>query len=241
MYKPLLQESVKNVDQSIFKQELMRKASEIAVVPRSEGDSPGLNLLDIIRQSKIISQVIAFMWYYSGDEVDSCDEKNCDDKCNNNFDNLICKKCQAKLGLNWYLYPSDRNNSYPELRKLLTEGKPNKNGNKYDKFLYTVFYHLIGEDGNIKREYSDFYKFPIYQTDDSFEAIFEVDYTVFNGVISDIRNRSGKLELLFTLSFPPRPQYSNATLKPDQLVEWHENVDENDFTPPNPFIPVCCS
>ncbi|NEQ36397.1 MAG: hypothetical protein F6K40_08980 [Okeania sp. SIO3I5] len=85
--------------------------------------------------------------------------------------------------------------------------------------------------------YDVLYRF--YEADPT--IIFEVNYKAYEGTMSDLRVRTGRLQLLVTLSFPARPQYSKATFEASQLKKWYQDKDPNNRTPSSPFIPLCSS
>ncbi|NEP81210.1 MAG: hypothetical protein F6K39_25450 [Okeania sp. SIO3B3] len=185
----------------------------------------------MIRQSKVVSQIVAFIWYYS-DETDPLNE----------VDAATWNKRheQAIKGTKWYRNSASTEgspNGKPNLQNLLTIGNPRKESgrNEYDDFLYTVF-----ED---RLEDKEFYKFPIYNlgAEGDPTTIFEVDYKAFEGVMTDLRVRTGVLQLLIKLSFPPRPQYGQTTFEAWELKEWYQDKDSSNRTPPSSYIPLCSS
>ncbi|NEQ36401.1 MAG: hypothetical protein F6K40_09000 [Okeania sp. SIO3I5] len=194
-----------------------------------DGKNFGLNLQDVIRQSKVVSQIVAFIWYYS-DETDPLNEV---DAATWNQ-----RHQQAIKGIKWYKKPASTEgspNGKPNLQNLLTIGDPRKESerNEYDDFLYTIFEDRLDDE--------EFYKFPIYDLGGEGDptTVFEVDYKAFEGVMSDLRVRTGSLQLLMTLSFPPRPQYGKATVEAWELKEWYLDKDSSNRTPPSPYIPLC--
>ncbi|NES67037.1 MAG: hypothetical protein F6K24_18185 [Okeania sp. SIO2D1] len=225
MYEPLLKKERSGLS--------TEEASRTLLFPYEkdgeDGQDFGLNIQDVIRQSKIISQVVAFIWYYS-DEKPISDQKDATWKKRHE---------QAIKGIEWYHNPASTNGSPNEntnLYNLLTIGDPRKpetTWNDYDRFLHTVFEEHLND--------REFYKFPIYNpgTQGDPTIIFEVDYKAYEGVMSDLRVRTGRLQLLTTLSFPARPQYGKATFEASELERWYQDKNPDNRTPPSPFIPLC--
>ncbi|NEO52962.1 MAG: hypothetical protein F6K54_07645 [Okeania sp. SIO3B5] len=47
--------------------------------------------------------------------------------------------------------------------------------------------------------------------------------------------------LTVMIAFPPRPQFSEATITKEELSDWLNDRDNSNYTPPNSYIPNCSS
>jgi len=175
----------------------------------------GADLQAVVRQSKVISQIISYLWLHPESEM-------------------------GKKGIKWFQFPKNSDgspNGKPHFQNLFTIGNPFGGPSLYNDFLRTVFSHLDFSDPKI----SQFYKFPIYNIGDETAPVkfsFEVDRTAFHGYMEDTNPNT---ENVFTvvIAFPPRPQFGEETFTQETLQQWHTNTDSKVLTAPSAYIPNC--
>ncbi|NES67035.1 MAG: hypothetical protein F6K24_18175 [Okeania sp. SIO2D1] len=196
---------------------ISRATTSIPVLASSATSSPsaGVDLQAVIRQAKVISQIIAYLWLHPESEM-------------------------GKKGIKWFQFPKNSDgspNGLPHFQNLLTIGNPNGGPGLYNDFLREVFSHLDFCD----RKISQFYQFPIYNIGDETDTIgvsFEVDNTAFHGHFKDPNPNSPNL-FTVVVAFPPRPQFGATTFTEETLKQWQTNTDSKVITPPSAYIPTC--
>lgn len=185
----------------------------------SELMRPDSFLRRALAQTKMISQIIAYIWL-NADDADSDD--------------------LARKGRDWFQSPRENFDGIyencnewdrlPSLAKLM--GASYEENTPYGSLLRNVFPDI--------QQDNEFYKFPIFNRFDieSGIVLFETDVNIFNGSILDPDVNAGNL-LRVVIAFPPCPKFDGATLTKRELRQWLRNRDPNQFLADNAYIPTC--
>lgn len=211
--------------------EKLSKNGNIDGIDAFSRHAAAVNLQSVIRQAKIISQIISYLWLQSQNELEGELEGKPQPMSE-----------WVEKGIKWFQNPKseiDPANNQPCFQNLLTIGDPRQDRNAYDKLLREVFSHLDFDDPAIR----DFYQFPIYyigSETDPIQVSFEVDNSVFHGYLKDPDPNSPHL-FSVVVAFPPCPQFKGATFTKTTLEGWQTNIDPYQITPPSAYIPTCTS
>lgn len=197
----------------------------------SQATSPYVGMFrykQIISRAKILSQILAYLWLYldpHGKSERTLEEKE--------------KEAFLEKVVGWFLKPVVPR-GISDFERLMI-AKP-EDTNDYGRFLSLVYPKEVRDKWN--EEQKAFYTFPIFDPDDILNQrfSFELDPGVFDGYFTDPDEYSPH-SMKVVLAFPPRPQLSKMTVTTDDLKDWLENykTDSDNFLPPNPYIPTCCS
>jgi len=188
----------------------------------------GVDIRRVINSSKIISQIIAYLWLNSQPD---------ESECTRTPELELVEK-----GIKWFQNPTsneDSPNGQPNFQNLLTIGDPEQDRNDYDRLLKAVFPNLDWCNEKVKK----FYQFPIYKiagVEKGFPVgvSFEIDTSVFNGYFKDPDLNNPNI-MSVVIAFPPCPELKRATFTKETLEGWIANRNTNQITPPSPYIPTC--
>ncbi|GFZ91703.1 hypothetical protein [Okeania sp. KiyG1] len=200
-----------------------QKSSELAenqLLENSNSDKlfQGSFLRHALTRTKMISQIISYIWLYAESDPLAKQARHWFQNPTKNFDKLENHTSTDKL---------------PSLAKLM--GAKPQDKTIYGEFLSKVF-------ADVKDESKGLYNFPLFNKHDieSGIVVFKTDATIANGSIQDPTPNSPNV-LTVMIAFPPCPQFSEATLTKEELSNWLNNRDNSNYTPPNSYIPCCCS
>lgn len=201
----------------------LQKFPELAEKKLSESlDSDQLPQGSVLRymlaQTKMISQIISYIWLYAESEPLAKQARKWFQNPTKDFDQIENPTFTDKL---------------PSLAQLMS-AKP-QDETKYGKFLSKVF-------PDFKDKSNGFYQFPIFNKKDIHSGIvvFKTDAAIANGSIQDPTPNSPNV-LTVVIAFPPCPKFSEATLTKEELSSWLKDRDSSNYTPSNSYIPSCSS
>jgi hypothetical protein len=186
-------------------------------------------ILRLLRQAKLLSQLITYIWLWEGKHTDS------------NLSPEEKKKVSYAQALHQYfLHPTtDGGKTGDYLRKLLA-AIPKQDAPEYspEALLYSVF----GERTKNHELFPLFDGYELGEIDPNIKGyLFIVDYNAFSGAVADPSKNDPHL-LRFTIPYPPSPKFSNITVNIEELKNWVEDKNYNkDFCSDNPYIPATCS
>ncbi|NEQ36409.1 MAG: hypothetical protein F6K40_09040 [Okeania sp. SIO3I5] len=199
------------------------KFSELAqkqLLENSNSDKlfQGSFLRHTLTRSKIVSQIISYIWLYAESDPLARQAKHWFQNPTKNFDQLENPTVADKL---------------PSLAKLM--GAKPQDQTIYGEFLSKVF-------SDVKDDSKGLYNFPLFNKQDieSGIVVFKTDATIASGSIQDPNPNSPNV-LTVMIAFPPCPQFSAATVTKEELSNWLNNRDSSNYTPPNSYVPCCCS
>ncbi|MCL2931498.1 MAG: hypothetical protein MGG11_04145 [Trichodesmium sp. MAG_R03] len=172
----------------------------------------------MLAQTKMISQIISYIWLYAESDPLARQARHWFQNPTKDFDQLENPTFADKL---------------PSLAKLM--GAKPQDQTKYGEFLSQVF-------SDVKDKSTSIYQFPIFNKDDIQLGIvvFKTDATITNGSIQDPTPNSPNV-LTVVIAFPPCPQFNEATITKKELLSWLNDRDSNIYTPSNSYIPSCSS
>ncbi|NET42258.1 hypothetical protein [Okeania sp. SIO2B3] len=198
-----------------------QKSSELAEKqllenPNSDKLFQGSFLRHALTRTKMVSQIISYIWLYAESDPLAKQARQWFQNPTKNFDQLENPNSADKL---------------PSLAKLM--GAKPQDQTIYGEFLSKVF-------ADVKDESESLYIFPLFNKHDieSGIVVFKTDATITSGSVQDPNPNSPNV-LTVMISFPPRPQFSEATLTKEELSNWFNDRDNNNYTPPNSYIPCC--
>ncbi|NES63828.1 MAG: hypothetical protein F6K24_00225 [Okeania sp. SIO2D1] len=183
--------------------------------PNSDKLIQGSVLRHMLAQTKMISQIISYIWLYAESDPLAKQARRWFQNPTKNFDKLENPTVADKL---------------PSLAKLM--GAKPQDQNIYGEFLSKAF-------PDVKDESKGLYQFPIFNKLDieSGIVVFKTDATTTKGSIQDPTPNSPNV-LTVVIAFPPCPQFSEATLTKEELSNWLNDRDHSNYTPDNSYIPV---
>ncbi len=181
----------------------------------SSGSAHLTYLLRLYKQSKQISQIIAYIWRWSDDNSQG-QQKSANDLAS------------------YFTHSSLEGVPGANLKKLFSV-KPKENGNQEEKLLYAVFGNKIKD--LIFPIFNDFERGEINK---KLGYLFGVDINSFHGEILDPTSNQPQL-FSFFIPYPPRPALGKATVTNQELEEWVENRKKEEFFAENIYIPTTCS
>ncbi|NET46855.1 hypothetical protein [Okeania sp. SIO2B3] len=186
--------------------------------PNSDKLIQGSVLRHMLAQTKMISQIISYIWLYAESDPLAKQARHWFQNPTKNFDKLENPTVADKL---------------PSLAKLM--GAKPQDQNIYGEFLSNAF-------PDVKDESKGLYQFPIFNKLDieSGIVVFKTDAAIANGSIQDPTPNSPNI-LTVVIAFPACPQFSEATLTKEELSDWLNDRDNSNYTPPNSYIPSCSS
>lgn len=198
-----------------------QKSSELTekqLLENSDSDKlfQGSVLRHMLTRTKMVSQIISYIWLYAESDPLAKQARHWFQNPTKNFDKLENPNSTNKL---------------PSLAKLM--GATPQDQTIYGEFLSKVF-------ADVKDESKGLYNFPLFNKHDieSGIVVFKTDATITSGSIQDPNPNSPNL-LTVMIAFPARPQFSEATLTKEELSNWLNDRDSNNYTPPNSFVPCC--
>ncbi len=177
----------------------------------------------LCKQAKQISQIISYMWLWADEDVNQYPE-------------------QVTTAISLKQYFAKPNQPEGNLIKLLTADpyswlktsepdRKNRPANKEEKLLF----HVFGQDRVSKEG-----EFPIFNEVEVTIYTVSVDVNAFQGTIQDPDLNAPNL-MKFNIPFPPSPKFGEATVTQQELKDWIDNKEPNQFIAPNPYIPTSCS
>jgi len=197
-----------------------QKFSELAekqLLENSDSDKlfQGSFLRHTLTRSKIVSQIISYIWLYAESDPLAKQARHWFQNPTKNFDKLENPTPTDKL---------------PSLAKLM--GAKPQDQTIYGEFLSKVF-------PDVKDESKGLYNFPLFNKHDikSGIVVFKTDASTTKGSIQDPTPNSPNV-LTVVIAFPACPQFSEATLTKEELSDWLNNRDSSNYTPDNSYIPV---
>ena len=169
----------------------------------------------MLAQTKMISQIISYIWLYAESDPLAKQARRWFQNPTKNFDQLENPTFANKL---------------PSLAKLM--GAQPQDQTIYGEFLSKVF-------PDVKEETKGLYQFPIFNKQDieSGIVVFKTDASTTKGSIQDPTPNNPNV-LTVVIAFPACPQFSEATLTKEELSGWLNNRDSSNYTPDNSYIPV---
>jgi len=172
----------------------------------------------MLAQTKMISQIISYIWLYAESEALAKQAGKWFQNPTKDFDQIENPTFTDKLS---------------SLAKLMSAKPQDKT--KYGEFLSKVF-------PDVKDKSNGFYQFPIFNKNDiqSGIAVFKTDAAIANGSIQDPTPNNPNV-LTVVIAFPPCPKFSEATLTKEELSSWLKDRDSSNYTPSNSYIPSCSS
>jgi len=209
-------------------------------------------------QGKLISQIVAYIWRWS-DETSDNHKRKVAKSLKGCFDRTHSRITGPSriTGYNASLEESDERQSYTletlftvDVRSYVEGKKQDQYGNTFtdDQKHAAELLRAVFTDERIKNP--ELYLSPIFERDsvsmpeesDSEtqpKPVYEffVNPNSFIGTLED-PDMERRLSFKYMVSFPPRPQLSEATVTGKYLEEWIEDQDTKKYRPDNPYIPV---
>ena len=199
------------------------KFSELAeeqLLENSNSDKliQGSVLRYMLAQTKMISQIISYIWLYAESDPLARQARQWFQNPTKDFDQLENPTFADKL---------------PSLAKLM--GAKPQDQTRYGEILSKVF-------PDVKDKSKGLYQFPIFNKDDiqSGIVVFKTDAAIANGSIQDPTPNSPNV-FTVVIAFPPCPKFHEATITKEELSSWLTDRDSSNYTPPNSYIPTCSS
>ncbi|MBL1202283.1 MAG: hypothetical protein FWK04_25255 [Nostoc sp. GBBB01] len=197
--------------------------------------------LRVWQQGKQLSQIIAYIWRWADDELETEKRRNAqqlktyflkDDsklpveellkKIGNNTHNKCDTNLKKLFRANPRKWLHDGKLPYDEASELLVAVFGEKRINNLDKYLSPMFNSVeLGDDKIIISPYYEFH----------------IDPSSFIGELRD-PDLETPFAFRYYVSFPPRPELGEATVTKEQLEDWIKDDKNEDVYPSVPFIPV---
>ncbi len=216
---------------------LIKKCHEIPNEELRDGEEGvSLSFPRLFQQSKQMSQIIAYIWFWAGETRLTKEEFNGSEEewnsYNANFENAkkLAKYYEAPNGNPDTTDPADRDRTFKKLLSAI----PKEEGNEEERLLYAVFPFPSPE------EYPQGYIFPILNPSEQKYYAYTIDTNAFQGTIED-HNLNEPEMMRFRTPYPPCPKFSEITVTKQELKEWLENRESDQVISDNPYIPVCSS
>ncbi|RCJ22425.1 hypothetical protein A6S26_22005 [Nostoc sp. ATCC 43529] len=180
---------------------------------KHEHITPHHFLYRLFKQSKQVSQIIAYIWRWA-DAIDNP------------------KKDIANKLKEYFINPTD-DLDHPggKLEKLL-KADP-KNSDPEAKLLYAVFFEDSSSDNKDLL-------FPMFSDDECDCYSFQINVNSFDGKLCDPTPNDPGI-IAYNIPYPPRPCIGETTVTEYELEQWIKNRDKKKSFADNPYIPTTCS
>ncbi|MFN6537390.1 MAG: hypothetical protein RM021_013600 [Nostoc sp. EkiNYC01] len=180
--------------------------------------TPDQFLNRLLKQSKQLSQIIAYIWRWA------------------DADDVPQKKDYANKLKKYFANPTEDLNCPAGRLKKLLQANPNHSEEELteeDKLLRAVFFEDTSSDNTGL-------VFPMFYGCELSVYSFQVNINSFEGMLRDAtQNAPGILN--FYIPYPPCPHFGNATVTEYELEEWIQNRDKKKTFADNPYIPTTSS
>lgn len=189
-------------------------------------------ILRILRQAKLLSQIITYIWLYDGIS---------DNPLQSNDEETERRIKYARELHKYFINPTEVEGKPGENLKKLLGAKPYK-GNNDDLSPGALLYAVFGNRTQNNELFPMFDGFELGTKDPNIKGyLFTVDYNAFAGSIADPSKNNPEL-LKFTIPYPPSPKIANITVTLEELHQWTEDREyHKNFCSTNPYIPTTCS